>query len=147
MKNVLLKTALPVALMAGALNNVRTASAHDVFDLALGAKKGAIDTFKISCDAGADHLFFQIRGKGAAKGPKVNLTVLGPKGGAVTSTDPVTGDANLSPGAKVADQAGLYYLIVSKSKRGRVGYDIELHCEDPSGSHGTQSEVIPMQDQ
>lgn len=143
-----LKAAMPCCLLAATSLTLAPASAHEDSNLSLGGGKRSIDTYQYSCDTGTDRLFVQVLAHGAKKQPKVTVLTIGPRGGAKSATDPNSTNAAPSPGFTVPDGAGIYYLMVYKSAKGSILYDLTFHCQDSNGNHtSVNSELVPLQDQ
>ncbi|MBX9894316.1 MAG: hypothetical protein K2Y09_03935 [Nitrosomonas sp.] len=143
-----LKKALASIIWVVVLGYVRSGSAHDagtVMD-----SSGTVAAFTgyalVTCfDNGngpADHLLASVKDLSRAQdGLLVNLQII--KGNrAISTTDPVSGDANFSPEVKIHGGNGTYLLLVNKTKAGARSFAVSYHCITTDNRHtGTDIEV------
>lgn len=90
----------------------------------------------------ADHLLASVKDLSRAQdGLLVNLQII--KGNrAISTTDPVSGDANFSPEVKIHGGNGAYLLLVNKTKAGARSFAVSYHCITADNRHtGTDIEV------
>lgn len=123
------------------LGYVRLSGAHDagtVMD-----SSGTVASFTgyalVTCfDNGngpADHLRASVKDLSRPQdGLLVNLQII--KGNrAISTTDPISGDANFSPEVKVHGGNGTYLLLVNKTKAGARSFSVSYHCMTASNAH------------
>jgi hypothetical protein len=127
------------------------ASAHSLNET-LGADASATDLVQIFCSdngSGAPQsLAVDVRDNAPAEAALVSVQVQ--RGSAlVNATDPVDGDAGLSPHVAVNGGAGAYDVLVDKSAAGAESYSLSFHCmtgPDGTGVHtGTASTLVQDQ--
>lgn len=90
----------------------------------------------------ADHLLASVKDLSRPQdGLLVNLQII--KGNrAISTTDPISGDANFSPEVKVHGGNGAYLLLVNKTKAGARSFAVSYHCITANNRHtGTDIEV------
>ncbi|MDE2388565.1 MAG: hypothetical protein KGN35_05710, partial [Betaproteobacteria bacterium] len=63
---------------------------------------------------------------------------------AINTTDPVSGDGNFSPEAKVHGGNGVYQLLVNKTNAGARSFIVSYHCMTASNVH-TGTEITVQQ--
>ncbi len=83
----------------------------------------------------ADHLTASVKDFSAPQeNLLVNLQII--KGNrAISTTDPVSGDANFSPEVKVHGGNGVYLLLVNKTKAGLRSFAVSYHCMTANNLH------------
>lgn len=126
-----------------------TATLAHTFVLPLGEAAGATDYYGLICssDGGADtdHIYLDVRTE-TPGGPLVSIVVR--KGAvAMSTTDPVSGDVNGSPGINVPGGNGVYDIFVHKSGAGAVVYTATVHCLDKTGTIHTGTDGVVYQKQ
>jgi hypothetical protein len=138
MKKTLLKKVLITLPLLISVMYVGVASAHDIYDAALGEPAAATDMYQVSCDdeggIASDHIYLEIRAKSNVGGLKVSAQLF-KDGTAFNTTDATSGDQVYSPGITFKGGDGSYILTVDKSAAGVATYDIVYHCESSTGSH------------
>lgn len=73
----------------------------------------------------------------------VNLQII--KGNrAISTTDPVSGDASYSPEVKVRGGNGTYLLLVNKTKAGSRSFAVSYHCMTANNLH-TGTDIVVNQ--
>ena len=92
------------------------------------------------------HLFAQIRDSSPpVDGLLLSLQLL--KGNkAINSTDPISGDADYSPGVSLEGGPGVYHMMVNKTGAGPRTFDVIWHCRTIANIHtGTSIRVLQFQ--
>lgn len=122
------------------------AGAHS-YVFTLGEAAGSTHYFGVVCsnEGGydSDHLFLQIQTH-TASSTLVSAQVI--KGSVATSiTDPVSGDAQPSPGSRTRGGNGLYQVLINKTGPGVVSFAVTAHCLDASGTQHTGTDGLTYQ--
>ncbi len=120
---------------------------------------GATDDYVVTCfsdpltgaGAAADHLFFQIKDT-TGGGNLVGMTVINPAGPAnakaVTTVDPIGGDATYSQGQKIAAGNGDYTVTVWHTGGASAeGYSFTFHCQAADGITHTGTSILRVSNQ
>ncbi len=139
-----------VIFFVGLLGGALTVSAHDASG-SLGADPTATDLHLVTCfnDGGGvpDHLLFELNGGLPSTAPTVSAQIQIPdKLIAMSTTDPVNGDAGSSPTLEVPGGATSYYVTIDKTSSGAANYSFTYHCESRSGEH-TGTSLTTLQNQ
>lgn len=92
----------------------------------------------------ADHLIASVKDLSPPQDKLlVNLQII--KGNrAISTTDPVSGDANYSPEVKVHGGNGVYLLLVNKTKAGVRSFAVSYHCMTANNLH-TGTDIVVNQ--
>ncbi len=154
MKDSFLRKLLATSLLITSLTYGNSAVAHSVGNLidATGINASATDVYQISCfdDGGGPtaYLFIQIQdGSIPVPGLLVSAQAYFDQTKIMTNTsDPISGDANASPGVQLSGGNGNYILSVSKTAVGARQYNITVHCWSVNGGHtGTDVNTLQLQ--
>lgn len=147
MKTILKKLSFGI-LTLGFFTMAQTATAHEQSGI-LGKPANATDYYQVNCfDDGAGqpgYLISQISYSAPAAKPLISLLVVhGLQADNITDNGtPKAG--HRSPSLKT--QAGsdpTYYLLVTKTMTGAIGYTIDYHCMTNNNDH-TGTEITPLQ--
>ena len=141
MWNVIVQKFLQVIFIMTATGYAALSSADDegaVMDPS-GSVPGFTGYAEVTCfDSGdglPDYLEASIKDTSPPQGNLlVNLQII--KGNsAISTTDPVPGDANFSPVVSVHEGGGVYLLLVNKTGAGARSFLVSYHCKTASGIH------------
>ncbi len=143
MQRTKLNQALAGALLAITMGYAQLVAAHEgsaVMDsegIAPNFTGYAIVTCGIKDEPLTDHLFAEIVDLSPpVPNLLVNLQII--KGDlAVSTTDPISGDANASPGVKLHGGNGVYLVLVNKTGAGARAFKLLYHCQTADGIHTT----------
>ena len=152
MNTISIKKSLLTASVLALAGYAGIASAHTaggVIDAA-GTNASATDFAVVSCyDDGSGapaFLFIQIQDQSAPV-PGLLMTMMAAKGNQViTTSDPVSGDANAGPGVQLKGGDGTYYITASKTAKGARTFTVTYHCMTGGGIHtGTDITALQLQ--
>lgn len=141
MQRTKLNQALAGALLAITMGYAPLGAAHEgsaVMDsegIAPNFTGYAIVTCENEGDAPTDHLFATITDLSPpVPNLLVNLQII--KGDlAVSTTDPVSGDANPGPEVRLQGGNGVYLVLVNKTNAGARAFKLSYHCQTAAGIH------------
>jgi hypothetical protein len=122
------------------------ASGH-TYVLPLGEAAGATHYFGVICssDGGydTDHLLLHLETHGAGTALVSAQVVKG--SAAVSTTDPVNGDARPSPTVRLRGGNGQYQVLINKTGAGALSFTVTAHCLDVSGTQHTGTDAVVYQ--
>lgn len=141
MQRTKLNQALAGALLAITMGYAQLGAAHEgsaVMDsegIAPNFTGYAIVTCENEGDTPTDHLFATITDLSPpVPNLLVNLQII--KGDlAVSTTDPISGDANPGPEARLHGGNGVYLVLVNKTNAGARAFKLSYHCQTAAGIH------------
>ncbi|WP_297324893.1 hypothetical protein [Nitrosomonas sp.] len=64
---------------------------------------------------------------------------------AISTTDPISGDAEPSPSVRVAGGNGNYLLLVNKTAAGARSFTVSYHCKAADGVTHTDTDILVYQ--
>lgn len=148
MKTASLKNAFVTASFLVAVGHTGIASAHSQAG-ALESKARATDQYRVTCstDGGGvtDRLAIRVRDEAPVNKPMVSAQVR--KGALATNTtDAKDGNTAYSPRVYTNGDNGVYYVTVTKTRKGAERYTLEYHCQTATGGH-TGTEITTLQNQ
>ncbi len=92
-----------------------------------------------------DHIFIRIKDNGEAdSGTVLNLLVY-KANKAISTSDPIPGDADFGPGVELHGGGGRYTLMVSTTGAGARNFIAEWHCETADNVHTGTTEIVVRQ--
>ncbi|MDI1231165.1 MAG: hypothetical protein PSU93_08460 [Methylobacter sp.] len=152
MKSTYLKKAFVALSILVAVGHAGITFAHDAGALIDGAgnNASATDLAAVTCTDDGNgvphHLFGRVKDSSSpVPGLLVNFHIY--KGQQMTtSTDPVSGDDNYSPGVSLNGGPGTYYISVTKTSAGARDFNVIWHCVTSDNKHtGTDITVLQIQ--
>jgi hypothetical protein len=126
-------------------------AAHNQAGSFTTGKRTAVDFYQITCGPDSDRLIFSVKDVTANSSRVVALVH---KGSSCPSDAPCARnmadnndqDSKYSPTTLLKQGEGIYSLFVFHNASGNDRYDVQYHCEDPSGRH-TETSIVSRQQQ
>lgn len=130
-----IKQSARLLLLALSVGYISMNQAHEA-SAVMGEQADFLGYALVSCDAPSSYLEAAVKDlSGAVTGLQVNLQII--KGNQADSiTDPVSGDNDFSPSARVDGGIGTYQLLVNKTAVGSRAFEVSYHCKVDNGLPG-----------
>ena len=135
MQRYQIKQSTRMLLLALSLGYAGMSQAHEA-SAVTGEQADFLGYALVSCDPPSSYLEAAVKDlSGTVAGLHVNLLII--KGSqADSATDPVSGDNDFSPSARVDGGAGTYQLLVNKTAAGSRAFEVSYHCKVDNGLPG-----------
>ncbi|GKS69070.1 hypothetical protein W03_10740 [Nitrosomonas sp. PY1] len=147
MRKYHLKQSTGIALLALSIGYTSISKAHEA-SAVMGEQADFLGYATVTCGGSSTHFEAAVKDlSGPVAGLQVNLQII--KGSiADSTTDPVSGDLDFSPYARVDGGAGTYQLLVNKTAVGARAFEVSYHCKLdnglPGGEH-TETDIVVRQ--
>lgn len=147
MKKYHIKQSIKMTLLALSIGYASMSQSHET-SAVMGEQADFLGYALVTCGSTTTYLQAGIKDlSGAVAGLQVNLQII-KIDRADSTTDPISGDNDFSPYARVDGGAGTYQLLVNKTAVGARAFEVSYHCVRdnglPGGEH-TETDIVVKQ--